>query len=73
MAMTGSGTGLAFVGFGIAKLVSGHPGLTEAYGYGWYLHAILAGAMVAYLPFSRLRHVIFAPVLLAWEALDPHR
>ena len=42
--------------------------LTRVYGYVWYLHAVLTGAFVAYLPFSRLLHVILAPVVLAMGA-----
>jgi nitrate reductase gamma subunit len=48
-------------------------GLTGYYGYVWYLHAILTGAFVAYLPFSRLFHIIMAPIVLPMSAVSNHR
>jgi nitrate reductase gamma subunit len=62
----------AFIGYGLSFLFSGMPGLTEVYGYLWYIHAILTGAFVAYLPFSRLSHIILAPVVLAANAVTMH-
>jgi nitrate reductase gamma subunit len=44
--------------------------LTGIYGYVWYLHAILTGAFLVYLPFSRMFHMIMAPVGLAMNAAD---
>ena len=41
---------------------------TGIYGYVWYVHAILTGAFVAYLPFSRMLHMIMAPISLAMNA-----
>jgi nitrate reductase gamma subunit len=73
--MTGNrdGAGYAFLGYGISMLFSDLRGLTEVYGYLWYIHAILTGAFVAYLPFSRLLHIILAPVVLAMNAVSrPH-
>ncbi|MGD8227562.1 MAG: respiratory nitrate reductase subunit gamma, partial [Desulfobacteraceae bacterium] len=60
----------AFVGYGLSLLFSGASGLYEVYGYIWYVHAILTGAFVAYLPFSRLFHIIMAPVVLAMNAVS---
>ncbi|MEW6668112.1 MAG: cytochrome c3 family protein [Thermodesulfobacteriota bacterium] len=68
IAMTGSpeGSGHAFAGYGLSLLFGLLPSaLTGLYGYVWYLHGFLTGAFVAYLPFSRLLHVILAPVVLA--------
>jgi hypothetical protein len=62
----------AFVGYGISRLFSGMTGLTDIYGYVWYFHAILTGAFIAYLPFSRLMHIIMAPVVLAMNASARH-
>jgi len=75
IAMTGaSGTAaFAFLGYFISKAFSNGPALTGAYGYVWYLHAILTGAFVAYLPFSRMFHILMAPVVLALRAAQPHR
>ncbi len=58
----------ALIGYGISKLFTGMEGLTELYGYGWYLHAILTGAFVAYLPFSKMMHIIMSPIVLAMNA-----
>ena len=73
IAMAGSpgGAPYAFVGDAISRLLAGIE-LTGVYGYIWYLHAILTGAFVAYLPFSRMFHVIMAPIGLAINAAsDP--
>ena len=69
MAMTGSpgGAPYAFVGDAISRVLTGFE-LTNIYGYVWYLHAILTGAFLVYLPFSRMFHIIMAPVSLAMNA-----
>jgi nitrate reductase gamma subunit len=71
MAMTGSpgGAPYAFVGDAIGRLLSGFE-LTGVYGYVWYLHAVLTGAFIVYLPFSRMLHMVMAPVVLAMNAAD---
>jgi nitrate reductase gamma subunit len=51
----------------ISRFVTGFD-LIHLYGYVWYLHAILTGAFVAYLPFSRMLHMIMAPVVMAINA-----
>jgi nitrate reductase gamma subunit len=72
ISMTGSpdGSGYAFAGYGISLLFSGVAGITDVYGYIWYLHAIVTGVFVAYLPFSRLIHMVIAPITLAMSALS---
>jgi hypothetical protein len=74
IAMTGSpaGASWAFVGDAFSRMLTGLE-LTGFYGYVWYLHAILTGAFVAYLPFSRMFHMIMAPVVLAMNAASEHR
>jgi hypothetical protein len=69
MAMTGSpgGASYAFVGDAISRMLTGFE-LTTIYGYVWYLHAVLTGAFLIYLPFSRMFHMIMAPVSLAINA-----
>lgn len=63
----------AFVGYAISRLLAGME-LTGIYGYIWYVHAILTGAFVAYLPFSRMIHIIMAPLVMAINAgSGPHR
>ena len=70
IAMTGypENSGYAVVGYGIGKLFSGMTGLTEVFGYVWYAHAVLSGAFIAYLPFSHLKHIIMAPVIMVVHA-----
>ena len=58
----------AFLGFALSQLFTGMTRLSEVYGYVWYLHAILTGAFVVYLPFSRMLHIIMAPVVLLMNA-----
>ena len=74
IAMTGwpSGSEYAFLGYALSKFMSGMSDLTDIYGYIWYFHAILTGAFFAYLPFSRLMHIIMAPVVLAMNAASDH-
>jgi hypothetical protein len=75
IAMTGfpEGSEWAFLGFGIGRLLSGMIGLTDIYGYLWYGHAVLTGFFAAYLPFSRMLHMIVAPVVLAMNRLHGER
>jgi len=74
MAMTGSpdGAEYAFIGDGVSRLLAGFD-LTGIYGYIWYLHAIFTGAFIVYLPFSRMLHMVTAPVVLAMKAAGDHR
>ena len=77
IAMTGwpPGAEYAFIGYRLSKLFSRMSALVDVYGYVWYIHAILTGAFIAYLPFSRLMHIIMAPVVLAMNAatVQDHR
>jgi predicted CXXCH cytochrome family protein len=75
MAMTGAAdnAAYAFVGFAVARLFSNATALTEVYGYVWYVHAVLTGVFVAYLPFSRLLHIILSPVVLMMNAAAHHK
>jgi nitrate reductase gamma subunit len=38
--------------------------ITNIYGYVWYVHAILTGVFIALIPFTRMIHIITAPVVL---------
>lgn len=69
MAMTGSpgGAPYAFVGDAVSRMLRNLE-LTGLYGYVWYLHAGLTGALFAYLPFSGLFHVFMAPISMAINA-----
>ncbi|MBW1696197.1 MAG: respiratory nitrate reductase subunit gamma [Deltaproteobacteria bacterium] len=75
IAMAGwpQGAGFAFIGYAISRLFVSATGLNEWYGYIWYLHAILTGVFIAYLPFSRLIHIILAPVVLSMRAVSDVR
>jgi len=70
IAMTGwpDGTGWAFLGYGISLLFKGMTGVTDIYGYGWYAHAILTGVFIALIPFTRMSHIITAPIILIINA-----
>ncbi len=74
ISMTGaSGTaGYAFLGYGISRLFSNLV-LNNIYAYFWYVHAILTAVFVAYLPFSRMLHVIIAPISLVVKACSVTR
>ena len=74
IAMTGrpSGSGYAFIGYLISLAFWKSTFWTGIYGYMWYVHAVLTGAFIAYIPFSRLFHVIMAPVVLAMNAVPGH-
>jgi nitrate reductase gamma subunit len=69
IAMTGSpaGASFAFIGDVVSRMLVGIE-LTGIYGYVWYLHAILTGAFLIYLPFSQMFHMIIAPLSLAMNA-----
>jgi len=68
IAMTGApeGSAYAFLGYGISRIFADWSStITGVYGYVWYAHAVLTGGFIAYLPFSRLLHIIIAPWVLA--------
>ena len=66
IAMTGwpDGVQWAFLGYSISLLVKGMIGLQDIYGYVWYAHAMLVGAFMALIPFTRMSHIITAPIVL---------
>jgi hypothetical protein len=70
IALTGypPGSGFAFVGDAISRFFYRSPGLEDIYGALWYIHAVLTGLFVAWLPFGRMFHIALAPVLLAVNA-----
>jgi nitrate reductase gamma subunit len=74
IAMTGfpPGSGFSFAGDLFSRFFYGVPGLEATYGVLWYVHAVLTGAFVAYLPFSRMFHIVLAPALIALNAAEPH-
>ncbi len=62
----------AFIGNAIAHLFT-PGGLTSVYGYLWYIHAVIWAAFLCYLPFSRMFHIVLAPIVLAVNAATKHR
>ena len=74
IAMTGAtgSAAYAFVGFGISTLFPNPESLSDVYGCGWYVHAVLTGTFIVFLPFSRLLHIILSPVVLALNAVITH-
>ena len=74
ISMTGrpDGAGYAFIGYIISIFLTKSSVWTLVYGYLWYVHAILTGLFIAYLPFSRLLHIIMAPLILAINAVREH-
>jgi nitrate reductase gamma subunit len=67
--MTGASGGAeyAFLGYAISKLFR-NMFLNNIYAYFWYIHAVLTAGFLAYLPFSRMLHVIIAPISMAVKA-----
>jgi nitrate reductase gamma subunit len=66
IAMTGwpEGANYAVIGYSISLMLKGMTGITNIYGPVWYIHAILTGAFVAMIPFTRMIHMLTAPVVL---------
>lgn len=52
------------IGYFLSKLFSKPSHLIDVYGNVWYAHVAMTAAFVAYLPFSRMRHIIMAPLML---------
>ena len=61
----------SFAGYAISLWFSPSRGLPEVYSFMWYIHAALTGAFIAYIPFSRLLHMILAPVVISINAVSP--
>jgi len=74
IAMTGfpEGSCYAFLGYAISQVFSTTGSLVNGYGWVWYLHAVLTGAFIAYLPFSKLLHIIVSPLVLVGSAMRLH-
>jgi cytochrome b subunit of formate dehydrogenase/nitrate reductase gamma subunit len=59
----------SFMGYPISLLLGLFSVRWEVvYPYGWYIHAILTGALVAYLPFSKMFHILVSPLMLLIKA-----
>jgi len=62
----------AFIGYTISLLFSDMKGVTEGYGYVWYLHAFLTAGFIIWLPFSRMFHIVMGPLVVAINAANAH-
>jgi len=62
MASIPSGSEYAFIGHGLSMIFNSFE-LTDVYGIVWYIHAVLTGCFLVYLPFSRMMHMIMIPVV----------
>ena len=73
MAMAGLGfpgaVKSAFLGALIARVVDGSKKVSSTYVIFWYFHILVAAFFMAYLPFSRLRHMFIAPLVMAVNAV----
>jgi len=53
------GESASFVGFAVASLIRGAPAWYE---WAWIVHALVACALIAYIPFYRMVHVCATPI-----------
>jgi len=61
----------SFLGYPISLLLDLFPARWETvYPYGWYVHAVLTGLLVAYLPFSKMFHILVSPFVLAVKGVS---
>jgi cytochrome b subunit of formate dehydrogenase/nitrate reductase gamma subunit len=59
----------SFLGYPLSLFLALFPIRWEVvYPYGWYIHAILTGMLVAYLPFSKMFHILVSPLVLLTKA-----
>jgi nitrate reductase gamma subunit len=61
----------SFIGYAISLWFSPSRGIPEVFSFMWYIHAALTAAFIAYIPFSRLLHMILAPVVISINANSP--
>jgi cytochrome b subunit of formate dehydrogenase len=55
----------SFIGYPLSFLLGLFPFRWEwVYPYGWYVHAILTGLFIIYLPFSKMFHIFVSPMVL---------
>jgi cytochrome b subunit of formate dehydrogenase/nitrate reductase gamma subunit len=64
----------SFLGYPLSLIFDLLPVRWEVvYPYGWYVHAILTGMFIAYLPFSKLFHILVSPLVLIVKASTEER
>jgi nitrate reductase gamma subunit len=55
----------SFIGYPLSLLFGLFPIRWEwVYPYGWYVHAVLTGLFILYLPFSKMFHILVSPMVL---------
>jgi nitrate reductase gamma subunit len=55
----------SFVGYPLSLVLGLIPIRWEwVYPYGWYVHAVLTGLFIIYLPFSKMFHILVSPMVL---------
>ena len=74
IALTGfpAGSEYSFAGAMLGSWFTGLSNLDAVFSWCWYIHAILWGGFVAYIPFSRMLHIIMAPFVLLMRAGREH-
>jgi nitrate reductase gamma subunit len=61
----------SFLGYPISVLLDQFPVRWDlVYPYGWYVHAVLTAMLVAYLPFSKMFHILVTPLVVALKAVS---
>jgi predicted CXXCH cytochrome family protein len=66
------GSYYAFAGWIIGFAFKPLNNINDYYGYVWYAHALVTGAFLAYLPFSRMLHILISPLVLMARAAADH-
>jgi len=63
----------SFVGFALSKTLTGvsYETVTMLHKWTWWIHAFLGLGFIAYIPYSRLMHIITAPVNQYMRSLEP--
>ncbi len=58
-------------GLGFQRLPLNTDALRGIHAFGWWFHLVLALAWLAYLPYSKLRHIVFSPANIYFRRLEP--
>ncbi|WP_165976174.1 (Fe-S)-binding protein [Bacillus salipaludis] len=57
------------VGYALAKLFQNNQGLSGLYGVFWFSHALLAFLLIALIPYTKLFHIIMAPINIFFQPI----
>ena len=65
--------GWSFVGYAFAKTLAGvsYDTVKILHKWTWWIHAFIAFGFIAYIPFSKLRHIVLAPANQYMRSLKP--